>query len=158
MSLCRYAARVRRSAIFAAIIGAALFIASGFAVAQETKNTPIPAGKARLVLNRGGGIVFVGAPAIVRVNGQEVASVWADKSAVVDIAPGNAVVSVAAWAAPGDYAVGLKAKAGATYYFEIAARPERINFLGTIGAIGQIIDAGTKKNTGHFSIRQVKKK
>ena len=158
MSLVRYAARVRRSAVFAAIVGAALLITSGFASAQESKPTPIPAGKARLVLNRVAGIVFVAGAAIVKVNGQEVATLWADKSATVDIAPGAVVVSVAAWASPGDVAVGLKAKAGTTYYFEIAPRPERINFLGTIGAIGQYIDAATKKNTGHFSIRQVKRK
>ncbi len=154
----RYAAHARRMGIFAAIIGVALLITSGIAAAQETKPTSIPAGKARLVLNRVAGIVFVAGAAIVKVNGQEVATLWADKSAVVDIAPGAVVVSVAAWASPGDVAADLKAKAGTTYYFEIAPRPERINFLGTIGAIGQYIDAATKKNTGHFSIRQVKKK
>jgi len=110
------------------------------------------------VLNRVSGVLYVGVPAIVKVNGQEVATVWADKSAVVDIAPGAAVVSVTSWADPGDFAVALKAKVGAAYAFEISPRIERVNLFGEIGLIGQMIDANTKKNTGRFSIRQVKKK
>jgi hypothetical protein len=152
----RHAARTRRSAIFAAIAAAALLVTSGIAVAQENKKTPIPAGKARLVFNRVGTVLFVASAAIVRVNGQEVASVWANNSAVVDIAPGNTAVSVSAWAAPGDFVVNLKAKPGATYNFEISPRIERVNLFGIVGAVGQYIDANTKKNTGHFSIRLVK--
>lgn len=115
---------------------------------------PAPAGQTRLTLTRVEGILYAGAPATVKVNGQKVAELWAGKSETVDIPLGNNVVTVEAWSYPGTWTVNLDAKKGKAYAVEVSPRSDSYgpSLFGPLGAAAE--GAGTK-NAGAFQMRVV---
>jgi hypothetical protein len=114
---------------------------------------PIAAGKARLTLTRVTGILYVGAPATVKINGEQVASLWAGSSSSIDIAPGATSVSVDGWTYPGSWTVDLSVKAGQSYTIEISPRGDSLGPNLLLGAIGGAIDASVNQNAGLFQAR-----
>jgi hypothetical protein len=122
--------------------------------AAPTRTGPAPAGQTRLTLTRVEGILYAGAPATVKVNGQKVAELWAGKSETVDIPLGNNVVTVEAWSYPGTWTVNLDAKKGKAYAVEVSPRSESYgpSLFGPLGAAAE--GAGTK-NAGAFQMRVV---
>jgi hypothetical protein len=122
--------------------------------ASGTASGAIRAGQARLKLTRVSSILYAGAPATVKVNGNEVASVSAGSTSEVDIAPGASKVTVEAWSYPGTWTVNINAKAGQTYVLEI--KPREASFgPSMLGPIGGAMDAGANKNAGAFEMRLV---
>jgi hypothetical protein len=115
---------------------------------------PIPRGKARLTLTRVSGMLYSGVQASVKINGQQVAGLWAGSSSTVDIAPGANVISVDGWSYPGSWTVDLSAKAGQSYAIEISPRGDSFAF-GMFGLVGGAIDVSANKNAGAFQMRVV---
>ena len=117
---------------------------------------PIPRGKARLVLVRESAYYAVAVPAVVKVNGQDVANLASGGSASVMISPGPTAVNIDAWSAPGSYTVNLDAKAGRTYRIEISPRTEAIAPALICGlACGLIEAADNEGKAGAFKARVV---
>ena len=117
-------------------------------------STPAPAGKVRLALNRVQGVLYAGAPATVKVNGQKVADLWAGNSSVVDISPGKNAVTVEAWSYPGTWTIDLDAKPGQSYAIEVSPRSE--SYVPSLfGAVGGAMDSNANKNAGAFQMRLV---
>ncbi len=114
---------------------------------------PVVSGKARLTLTRVSGFVYSGVPATVKINGEQVASLWAGSSSSVDIAPGATSVSVDAWTYPGTWTLDLSAKAGQAYTIEISPRGDSLGPALLLGAIGGAIDASVNQNAGAFQMR-----
>jgi len=158
MSLSSHAARSRRAQAFVAILGTAL-LTSSLALAQEAKKA-IPAGKARLTFTRVSTILYSGVPTTIKVNGQEVASVWNNSTAAVDIAPGPSAVNASGWSYPGSWTLNLNAKAGQNYNIEIAPRGGSVGTAVMFGAIGGAIEASANpgKNIGLFEMKMKGKK
>lgn len=159
MSLFRYAAQMRRTGAFAAAVGVVL-LASGVAFAQEAKKTPIPAGKARLTLTRVSTLLYSGAAAIIKVNDQEVASVWNGGTVTADVTPGANTLTASGALYPGAWTLKLNMKAGQNYAFEIQPRSAGVGTAVMFGAIGGAIEASSNpgKNTGLFEMKMKGKK
>jgi hypothetical protein len=115
---------------------------------------PAPAGQARLTLTRVEGILYAGAPATVKVNGQKVAELWAGKSETVDIPLGNNVVTVEAWSYPGTWTVNLDAKKGKAYAVEVSPRSDSYG-PSLFGPLGAAMEGAGTKNAGAFQMRVV---
>jgi len=113
-----------------------------------------PAGQARLTLTRVSGILYAGAPASAKVNGQKVADLWAGSSSAVAIAAGANTVTVEAWSYPGTWTVNLDARPGQTYAIEISPRGDSY-VPGLFGPLGAAVDAANNKNAGAFQMRVV---
>lgn len=149
-----------RAAVFAALACLATACAgtdkSSLAMtgSEAAAAAPIPPGKARLVFKRVSAVLYVGAPASVKVNGNSVASVSSGGTETVDIAPGPSAVSVEAWSYPGTWTVNLNAAAGHTYTLEISPRGDSFG-PSLLGPLGGVIDSGVNKNAGAFEMKMV---
>jgi hypothetical protein len=135
----------------AAVLGALAVLAAACIGGEANAATP---GKATLVLKRVSAILYVGAPASVKVNGKSVASVASGGTETVEIAPGKSAVSVETWSYPGTWTVNINAKAGQTYTLEISPRGASYgpSLLGPLGAAIES-NGGKNKNTGAFEIK-----
>jgi hypothetical protein len=114
------------------------------------------AGQARLKLTRVSGVLYMGAQANVRVNGQEVANLWRDSSTTVNLSPGANVITVGALLHPGVWTINLHAKPGATYAIEISPRVESYAPVLIAGLAGSMVDAAVNENAGAFQMRLLK--
>ncbi len=122
---------------------------------QAANQAPV-AGQARLTISRVSGVLYAGAPATVKVNGQTVADIWAGSATVVPVPAGRVKVSVEAWSSPGAYTVDLDVKEGAGYALEIAPRQESFLPGALLGPIGALIDASNNEGkSGPFRLRVV---
>jgi hypothetical protein len=142
------------ASLLAGCAGTAETPSAGLADGAPKAGDPIPRGKARLTLTRVSGMLYSGVQASVKINGQQVAGLWAGSSSTVDIAPGANVVSVDGWSYPGSWTVDLNAKAGQTYAIEISPRGDSYVF-GMFGLVGGVIDVSANKNAGAFQMRVV---
>ena len=127
----------------------------GLATEATSRTTAIPAGKARLTLTRVSSLIYAAAPATVKINGEQVASLGAGSSTSIDIAPGATSVSVEAWSYPGIWTVDLAVKPGRAYELEISPRGDSVGPNLLLGALGGAIDANANKNAGAFQMRLV---
>lgn len=114
------------------------------------------AGQARLKLTRVSGVLYMGAQANVRVNGQEVANLWRESSTTVNLSPGANVITVGALLHPGVWTINLNAKPGATYAVEISPRVESYAPVLIAGLAGSMVDAAVNENAGAFQMRLLK--
>ena len=109
------------------------------------------AGKVQLILTRTTSALYLAAPAMVKVNGQDVASLGRGESSTLTIAPGRTVVSVSTWSYPGSWTINLDAKAGQTYAIEISRGASFVpSFL--LGPLGGVVDAAANPNAGAFQM------
>lgn len=115
---------------------------------------PAPSGQTRLTLTRVEGVLYAGAPATVKVNGQKVADLWAGKSETVDIPLGNNAVTVEAWSYPGTWTVNLDAKKGKAYAIEVSPRGDSYA-PSLFGPLGAAMEGAGTKNAGAFQMRVV---
>ncbi len=114
---------------------------------------PIPAGKARVMIERPSAVMYAAAPATIELNGQKVASVGAGGSAIFDVPTGPNKIAASAWSYPGTWTLPLDAKAGQTY--KVIVEPRGDSFLpgALLGPIGGAIDAASNENAGAFQMR-----
>jgi hypothetical protein len=116
-------------------------------------NAPIPEGKARVIINRQSTALYVGSPATISLNGQNVADVGSGGRAVFDVPAGSNVLAVSAPLYPGEYKFKLDAARGQTYALEVGPRDASVGPAVLFGIIGGAIDAAANENSGMFEIR-----
>lgn len=147
--------RIAVHAVVAAFAGLALVGCAGGPSLEETASlaaAPVPADKARVVVERPSAMLYAGAPATIELNGQKVASVWSGGSAAFDVPIGANKIAASAWSYPGTWTLPLNATAGQTY--KLIVEPRGASFgPGLLGPIGGAIDAASNDNAGAFQMR-----
>ncbi|MGD9785614.1 MAG: hypothetical protein AB7E80_11685 [Hyphomicrobiaceae bacterium] len=143
------------AAVVATIAGLALAGCAGGPTPEETAAlaaAPIPAGKARVMIERPSAVLYAAAPATIELNGQKVASVGSGGSAVIDVPAGANKIAASAWSYPGTWTLPLEAQAGQTY--KVIVEPRGSSFgPSLLGPIGGAIDAASNDNAGAFQMR-----
>lgn len=99
--------------------------------------------------------MYSGAPATVKINGEQVANLWAGNSTTVPLAAGANSITVEAFSYPGKWSIDLNTKPGATYAIEISPRGDSLGPSMLLGPLGGVIDASANKNSGAFQMRVV---
>lgn len=117
---------------------------------------PVPAGKGRIVLSRPGGIQYMAVAANVKVNGNEVASLYGDNSKTVDVAPGILTIMVDAATYPGSWTEQLSVKAGSVYEIEVGPREGSGATAMLFGVIGGAVEAQNNPKSGLFEWKVTK--
>lgn len=92
------------------------------AVNLSKLNDPIPADKARIVVERDNSLLYLAAAVDVRSNGSKIASLGRSGSVVHDVSKGENTLSVSTPTAFGQFVVNFTAKAGETYNFQVTPR------------------------------------
>ena len=147
--------RVAVRAAIAVFAGLALVGCAGGPTPEETAAlvaAPIPAGKARVMIERPSSVLYAAASATIELNGQKVASVGSGGSAVFDVPAGANKIAASAWSYPGTWTLPLEAKAGQTYKVIVEARGASFG-PGLLGPVGGMIDAAANDNAGAFQMR-----
>jgi hypothetical protein len=124
------------------------------AATMAETNAPVASGKARLLLSRPGGMLYAAVPARVKVGDDQVASLWAGNTAVVDVPAGTTRISVDSWNYPGEWADDISLGAGQTYRVEVGAREDGIGTAVMFGAIGGAFEASSNATrSGLFQLK-----
>ena len=114
--------------------------------------TPVPTGKARIILTRVSAIVYSGCPATIMRGAEKAADIANGGQAIIDVPAGENTLTASCWSYPGNFTVKFKAAAGQKYAFEVAPRDGSIGTAVLFGAIGGAIDASVNENSGAFQI------
>lgn len=115
-------------------------------------NEPVPADKARIVVERDNSLLYLAAAADVRANGLKIASLGRGGSVVHDVQKGQNTLSVSMPTAQGQYVVTFDAKPGETYEFVVSPRGSRIMGAYGMGMLGDAINASVSEQSGYFQI------
>ena len=115
-------------------------------------NEPIPADKARIVVERNNSLLYLAGAVDVRSNGAKIASLGRGGSVINDIPKGKNVLSVSTPTATGQYVLNFDAKAGETYKFMVSPRSGNIMGGYGMGMIGDAINASVSEQSGYFQI------
>lgn len=104
-------------------------------------------GQTSITITRSSALMYAGAPASVDVNGERVANLVVGQSYTGAVRPGQAIVTVSAWSAPGASSLRFNVEPGKSYRFVVAPRSEGMLAGMAGGMIGQAMEGG-----GPFSI------
>jgi hypothetical protein len=128
--------------------------AGGQATASAEANAPVAPGKARLLLSRPGGMLYAAVPARVKVGDDQVASLWAGSTAIVDVPAGASRISVDSWSYPGEWADEVTLAEGQAYRIEVGAREDGVGTALMFGAIGGAFEASSNATrSGLFQLK-----
>ncbi len=122
------------------------------AVNLSKLNEPIPAEKARIVVERNTSLLYLAGAADVRANGIKIASLGRGGSVIHDVQKGKNTLSVSMPTAQGQYVVTFDAKAGETYEFVVSPRGSNIMGGYGMGMLGDAINASVSEQSGYFQI------
>ena len=122
------------------------------AVNLSKLNEPIPAAKARIVVERNTSLLYLAGAADVRANGIKIASLGRGGSVIQDVQKGKNTLSVSMPTAQGQYVVTFDAKAGETYEFVVSPRGSNIMGGYGMGMLGDAINASVSEQSGYFQI------
>ena len=149
---------MRRLKVLPALFAVLLLLSGCGTTGSETASltaTPIPAGKARVTIQRSSSILYAGAPATITLNGAKVADIATGGQAVIDVPAGANTIAASAWSYPGEYKVKLDAKPGARYALAVEPRGDSVGPGILLGPIGGAIDAASNENAGAFELKLV---
>ena len=138
--------------------GNAVSDAGGVVPSGATAGPRVTAGRGtQVTLTRVSGLTYAGVPATVKINGQQVASLFSGASSTVPLAPGTNKITVEAFSYPGNWEIDLNARPGKTYTIQIEPRDGSVgvNLLGVAGLAVAAAQASNGKNTGAFQMRVV---
>ena len=113
---------------------------------------PIPADKARIVVERDNSLLYLAAAVDVRSNGAKIASLGRGGSVVHDIQKGKNTLSVSTPTAFGQFVISFDAKAGETYNFQVTPRGGALVTGSAWGMAGDAINASVSEQSGYFQI------
>lgn len=119
---------------------------------ESLSREKIPAGHARIIVERNTSLLYFGAAAAVDVNGSRIASLAPGGQEVMTVPAGNATVSVSTPMAFGKFSVKVKVKAGEEYNFIISPRGSALIVGSTFGMLGDAVTASVSENSGYFQI------
>ncbi len=138
--------------------GNAVSDAGGVVPSGATAGPRVTAGRGtQVTLTRASSLVYVGVPATVKINGEQVANLYAGASSTVPVAPGPNKITVEAFSYPGNWEIDLSVRPGKTYAIQIEPRDGSIgvNLLGVAALAVAAAQASNGKNTGAFQMRVV---
>lgn len=115
-------------------------------------NEPIPADKARIVVERDSSLLYLAAAVDVRSSGAKIASLGRGGSVVHYISKGQNALAVSTPTAFGQFVVSFYAKAGETYHFEVTPRGSALIAGSAWGMAGDAINASVSEQSGYFKI------
>lgn len=124
-------------------------------VARETITE---AGQARIVVRRNNDSLFLGVPARLAVNGEQVASLWRSETTTVSVPPGKVLLTTDAWSSPGRFTLRMETKPGMEYTLEIGPRGGHYGVLLLLGVAGSAVHSAIEENSGAFSIMPISEK
>ena len=107
--------------------------------------SPPSLSEGNIYIKRGGGYVLGGTRAIIKINGNEVGSIWTNEFLKVNMRPGNGTLTVAGDLSAGVFGstnIPVNAEAGKSYYFITGAESDKGIGIFLGGAIGQAITGG----------------
>jgi hypothetical protein len=104
-------------------------------------------GQAGITISRSNGLLYMGVPASVDVNGERVTSLAVGQSYSGAVRPGPAVLTVSAWSSPGQSSYRFTVEPGKSYRFIVSPRTNNIVAGAAFGLIGQSAEGG-----GPFSV------
>ena len=115
-------------------------------------NEPIPADKARVIVERDNSLLYLAAAVDVRSNGAKIASLGRGGSVVHDISKGQNTLSVSTPTAFGQFVISFDARAGETYNFQVTPRGSALVSGSAWGMAGDAINASVSEQSGYFQI------
>ena len=107
--------------------------------------SPPSLSEGNIYIKRGGGYVLGGTRAIIKINGNEVGSLWTNEFLKVNMRPGNGTLTVAGDLSAGVFGstnIPVNAEAGKSYYFITGVESDKGIGIFLGGAIGQAITGG----------------
>ena len=124
-----------------------LFLAScsSTGVKNISDISPPSSSEGNIYIKRGGGYVLGGTRAIIKINGNEVGSLWTSEFLKVNMRPGNGILTVAGDLSAGVFGstnIPVNAEAGKSYYFITGVESDKGIGIFLGGAIGQAITGG----------------
>ena len=124
-----------------------LFLAScsSTGVKNISDISPPSLSEGNMYIKRGGGYVLGGTRAIIKINGNEVGSLWTNEFLKVNMRPGNGILTVAGDLSAGVFGstnIPINAEAGKSYYFITGVESDKGIGIFLGGAIGQAITGG----------------
>jgi hypothetical protein len=124
-----------------------LFLAScsSTGVKNISDISPPSSSEGNIYIKRGGGYVLGGTRAIIKINGNEVGSLWTNEFLKVNMRPGNGTLTVAGDLSAGVFGstnIPVNAEAGKSYYFITGVESDKGIGIFLGGAIGQAITGG----------------
>ena len=124
-----------------------LFLAgcSSTGVKNISDISPPSLSEGNIYIKRGGGYVLGGTRAIIKINGNEVGSLWTNEFLKVNMRPGNGTLTVAGDLSAGVFGstnIPVNAEAGKSYYFITGVESDKGIGIFLGGAIGQAITGG----------------
>jgi hypothetical protein len=124
-----------------------LFLAScsSTGVKNISDISPPSSSEGNIYIKRGGGYVLGGTRAIIKINGNEVGSLWTSEYLKVNMRPGNGILTVAGDLSAGVFGstnIPVNAEAGKSYYFITGVESDKGIGIFLGGAIGQAITGG----------------
>jgi hypothetical protein len=124
-----------------------LFLAScsSTGVKNISDISPPSSSEGNIYIKRGVGYVLGGTRAIIKINGNEVGSLWTSEYLKVNMRPGNGILTVAGDLSAGVFGstnIPVNAEAGKSYYFITGVESDKGIGIFLGGAIGQAITGG----------------
>lgn len=113
---------------------------------------PVPANKARLLVERDNSLLYLAAAVTVQSNGTKIASLGRGGSIIHDIPKGDNTLSVSTPTAFGQFAVKFNAITGETYHFQVSPRGGALVTGSAWGNLGDAINARVSEQSGYFKI------
>lgn len=100
-----------------------VIVAGGLTSVRASAASPGAKAKAMIVITRSEGVIFLGVPATVELNGSKIAGLWRGESFTGSIDPSQAILNVSAWSSPGSANYSFEALPGRSYRFTITPCP-----------------------------------
>lgn len=125
------------------------------AVNVSMLDKPVPANKARIIVNRDSSLLYLAAAVDVRLNGSKIASLGRGGSIVQEVNKGQNTLAVSTPTAFGQFVLSFDAKAGEVYKFEISPRGSALVTGSAWGMVGDAINASASEQSGYFKILPV---
>jgi hypothetical protein len=99
-------------------------------------------------------MLYAAVPARVKVGDDQVASLWAGSTAIVDVPAGASRISVDSWNYPGEWADDITLVEGQTYRIEVGTREDGVGTALMFGAIGGAFEASSNATrSGLFQLK-----
>lgn len=115
---------------------------------MSDRHSPIPAGKSRLIFERNNSLMYAGASADVKVDGETVGKLGMGGEAMALVKAGQHTLNVSTPGGFGTFTKKINAQAGRTYTYEVSPNPSAGKLLG--GAIYDALTSDT--NGGYFKL------
>lgn len=122
------------------------------AVTQNQLAQPIAKGQSRIIVERDKSLLYMGASATIKVNGQKTTNLGRGGSVSKDVQAGATTLEASAPFSFGQFVVRFDAKSQETYKFIVSPNKSQL-FLGSaFGIAGDAVNAKINDASGYFTL------